>query len=90
MTKYRLTRFRYYAWQLEELVYIKKHDKYEWRAIRYPGTIDYAAKAMVDLGFGDFTTDSLQKLLDKLDGIEQKLLETLRASDCVEFEVDDD
>ena len=85
MTKYRLSRYRYKSWQIEEYVQNKKKDTWQWKAIKFPGRLRDAVQGMVDLGFNDFTSNSAQDILDKLSSIEERLLEV--AKDGVEFDV---
>ena len=85
-TKYRAKRYGYKAWQIEEYIHNKKQNTWKWQAIKYPGRLTDLLDAMVDLGFGDFTTDSTQEILEKLNAIQKQLLETARGVDCIEFE----
>ena len=85
-TQYKASRYGYKSWLIAQRVYNKKQGTWRWEAIKYPGRLVDLLDAMVDLGFGNATIHDIQEIKDKLDTIEQLLIETVRGADCVEFE----
>lgn len=80
--KFRLTHYNFNAWQIdqygERINPRTKESTWTWKALKYPGRLENAAKVLLDCYIGQNEYTEVQELIKAIDAAQKNAIESLK------------